>query len=373
MRIVQLIDSLGWGGAQKLLVTFTEAARIREAIPTVIGLRLGSGNGSMVPAALRALGARVDILSFRRLAEPGQIVELVRLLRRERFDILHTHLAHANILGAFVGRVAGIPVVSTLHNIMDRQQRVHPINYTLETQALFHGARRVIAVGHTVAETHRERLRGKTIVVIPNAVAPVPPLPSEERSALRKALVGDPARLLVIAVGRLTAQKGYGNMLAAFAEVCHAHPSAALVIVGGGRLHAELAAQITALNLEGYVKLLGARTDVPRLLAASDVFFNSSHWEGLPVALLEAMSAGLPVIATQVGDVPYVVAPGTGRLVPSHRPLLLADALRALLSDPEEREAMGAAAQAHVLQHYSATAWVDKLLALYAATAQSPN
>jgi glycosyltransferase involved in cell wall biosynthesis len=111
--------------------------------------------------------------------------------------------------------------------------------------------------------------------------------------------------------------------------------------------------------------LAGERNDVPQLLASSDVYASSSHREGLPLTVLEAMMAGLPVVATSVGDVPNVVTNETGVVVPPHHPEELAAALEELLKNPEKRQAMGKAAQQRALREYSVDAWMKKHVALY--------
>jgi glycosyltransferase involved in cell wall biosynthesis len=124
-------------------------------------------------------------------------------------------------------------------------------------------------------------------------------------------------------------------------------------------------AQIDALQLSNSVVLAGERNDVPQLLASSDVYASSSHREGLPLTVLEAMMAGLPVVATSVGDIPNVVTQDTGVIVPPHQPAKLAAALEELLTNPEKRQAMGQAAQQRARNEYSVDAWMKKYLALY--------
>ena len=123
--------------------------------------------------------------------------------------------------------------------------------------------------------------------------------------------------------------------------------------------------QVDNSRLSQSVILIGERTDVPQLLASSDVFASSSHREGLPLAVLEAMMAGLPVVATSVGDIPNVVTSDTGVLVPPHQPEQLAAALEDLLKNPEKRKAMGRAAQERAWNEYSVDAWMKKHIALY--------
>ncbi|MCP4425739.1 MAG: glycosyltransferase, partial [Chloroflexi bacterium] len=178
-------------------------------------------------------------------------------------------------------------------------------------------------------------------------------------------LVGDTERPLLIAVGRLMAQKGYFDLIEAFDTVRHTVPNAALVIVGRGHLHDQMMADIQTRQLTDNIILLGARTDVPQLLAASDLYVSASHWEGLSNALLEAMAAGLPVVATSVNDTPNVVVAGTGQLVPSQTPAALADAICRYLTHPEARKQAGAAAKAHIAAQFNPAAWVRQMLTLY--------
>jgi glycosyltransferase involved in cell wall biosynthesis len=224
----------------------------------------------------------------------------------------------------------------------------------------------VVAVGERVAQVHQKRFPNVPTTVIINAVDLVPPLSPEERTAVRQEIVGDPTRPLLIGVGRLVAQKAWGDLIDAFARLRTTHPSAILVIVGQGECSDEIQERITAHGLEGHVRLLGLRGDVPRLLAASDLYVSSSHLEGLSVALLEAMSAGLPVVVTGVGDAPKVVSDERGILVPPAQTEQLAEAMAAMLSYPERMRRCGKAAQRYVVERHSPMVWIDQLFTVYA-------
>lgn len=363
-QIAHMIDTLSWGGAQKLLVTFTEEARRYSIVPTIISLR--SEDDSPFTQQLKALGARVLVFPCRRIIEPAQLVALTKLLQRERFDILHTHLTQANTIGGFLGRATRTSVVASIHNTEARRRRFHGLRQNLEYIALRFGAKRVIAVGATVAEAHGKHLRSTQMVTIPNAVSLVQPISPSERTTIRIDLMGDPNRPLLISVGRLTAQKGYTDLLTAIDRVRVRYPLVMLVIAGRGDLHGSLQAQIERLQLENNVRLLGARTDIPQLLAASDIFVSSSHWEGLPIAVLEAMSARLPIVATSVGDIRNVVTTESGSVVPPQRPDLLVSAIESFLGSPTVMQRAGMAAYEQVIQYYSPNIWVNRLLELYA-------
>lgn len=369
LRTAQMVDNLHIGGAQKLLVTYVRAAQQRGIAVDVIGLDRAD---TPLAAELRAAGARVVGFPSRTLLDPVRLARLVRHLRCTGAEVLQTHLTYANILGAVAGRLTGRPVVATLHSVSEEAHVYNPVRHALETWALRHAVRRVVAVGPTVAGVAQQRLEGRPIDVVPNAVVPPPALAVDERAALRRQLVGDATRPLLIAVGRVTGAKGYTDLIAAMAQLRPRRPPAALVIAGGGKTIDHLAAQIASLGLAEHVKLLGPREDVPRLLAAADLFVSSSHWEGLPLALLEAMMAGRAVVATAVGDVPTAVVAGTGVLVPPRQPEALAAALDALLDDPVRIEQVGQAAREHATRTYGVDAWMERLLALYAEAAKQP-
>jgi glycosyltransferase involved in cell wall biosynthesis len=162
-------------------------------------------------------------------------------------------------------------------------------------------------------------------------------------------------------------------MIEAFARLHRQDPRPVLAIAGSGRLLDPIQHKISELHLDDFVHCLGERSDIFQLLAASDVYLSSSHWEGLPVALLEAMMAGLPIVATSVGDIPHVVTPEIGILVPPRRPDLLAEALRDLINAPQKASTMGKAAHLRAVQEYSLEAWVEKLTSLYEETLRSPR
>ena len=359
MRIAQLIDSLTVGGAEKLLVIFARAVRDSDVDLTIVCLK--PPRFPEIVRELEPLDVRLVTLAGSGLFDPRRALRLVRFLRRERFDAVYSHLTMANILGPIAARLAGVPCISTLHSEIVTAK---PPLGALETCALRCLSHRVVAVGHAVETAHRRRLGRKRARVISNPVAPMPPLSARERTAARAELTGGDERRILMSTGMLTRQKAFGDLLEAFADLRRTHPDTALVIAGGGPLEDELQAAIEAAGLGGHARLLGVRDDVPRLLGAVDVYVSSSHWEGLPLSVLEAMSAGLPVVATAVGDLPAVMVEGTGILVEPQRAQELAAALRRVLDDPAAARRMGEAARAHVARHYRPEAWAERLLAL---------
>lgn len=361
MHIAFIINALRAGGAEKLIATFARAIQDSDHRLTVITLRAN------VPAAEQEVaetGARIIHLHHRKLFHPGRFRRLVTLCKAESFDVIHTHLTMANILGGLAGWLTHTPVTTTLHNVT-MQSEERPLHNRLENWVFRNVVDHPIAVGWSIADAHSHRIGGKQFTVIPNAVTIPEPLDTATRSAVRHALVENPDAQILLAVGRLEEQKGFTDLLDAFAQAHNDHPDTYLFIAGVGSLHDDLAAKINALGLSATVHLLGLRHDVPQLLGASDIYVSSSWWEGLSVALLEAMATGLPGVVTDVGDTAQVFTSEMGRLVPARQPQVLAAALCDLLAQPENWLQMGTAAREAIVAGYSAEVAAKQLLALY--------
>lgn len=364
LRVAQFINRLRPdGGAEKLLMTKAEVMARHGVELTVITTHWRPNCPDMV-RDLGALGVKVVPFPGRRIVSVRRFIKLVRYLKRERFDVLHTHLTGATILGAVGGRVCDIPVVTTLHNTeMDSQS--HFYQGRLESWLLKHWVSELVGVGEKTAAAHESRVANRRIDVIPNAVSEAPVLSSDQRQSIRQGMTGDADGTILISVGRLTQQKGFADLLDAFSRIHKIKPEAKLVIVGRGPLENDLQQQIHLLGLDDAVYMLGLRSDVPILLAASDVYVSASHWEGLPVAMLEAMSASLPIVATRVGDVPDVLGTEAGILVEPQQSRHLAETVLQLMGDEERQSSLASSAKKVVEQRFGAQAWGGKLRAVY--------
>jgi glycosyltransferase involved in cell wall biosynthesis len=364
MRVAQVIDSVTLGGAERMMVGFASQAHKRGLSAKIVSLdpdvELLSYEGEIAAA-----GITVVRFPARSLLDLHRIWLLAKYLKKEEFDLIHTHLSYANILGSICARMVGIPVVSTLHSVANVSNPGYRFRNSLELFALRRIARRVIAVGTKIKEVYQSRLGDEKIIVIPNAVAASPSLADAQRQRIRAAMAKNPDGPVIITVGRFAPPKALDDLVKAFARLHKLHPAASLVMVGEGELFNEIQVLVRELKLEGNVSLLGSRTDIPGLLAASDIFVSSSVREGLPLAILEAMAAGLPVVATDVGDISQVVSPASGIVVPARHPELIAQALDQLIRDPHKRREMGMAARRYVVENYALEAWMDKLIALY--------
>jgi glycosyltransferase involved in cell wall biosynthesis len=188
----------------------------------------------------------------------------------------------------------------------------------------------------------------------------------EARAAIRREL-GLGEEFVWLAVGRFEPAKDYPTMIAAFARLATVRPASRLLLVGQGSLRSEVEAMVRATGMEERVRFLGVRRDVPELMSAADAYLLSSAWEGMPVVLLEAAAAELPVVATRVGGVAEVVDDGTtGLLVRSADPAVLAEAMEKMESlTPEARLAMGASGRLLVEQRYGTGRVMDMWERLY--------
>lgn len=365
MYIFQMIDGLSTGGAEQLQVTFAKEANKRDVKLAVISL--DKDDDSQYIKQLRALGTAVYFFPTKRIFDFNNLYKIARLFWVERPDVLHTHLTYSNIIGSMMAWLTRTPIVATLHSIGIDERFRAPRTELAETFALRYLVHTIIACGPAVARHYQTKHTNKHIIVIPNAVDDGPQISPSERDTLRKQLTGASDHPIVISVGRLVVQKGFEDLLNAFSVVHASHPNAFLAIVGSdttGDYEDILEQKIKDLCLSDNVKLLGWRTDVPSLLLASDIFVLASHWEGLPIAVLEAMTAGLPVLATDVSDNAWAID-SAGVTVPPRRPEMLAEAMTKLLDDPGRCRALGKAAQARIRQNFNPGLWFDKIISVY--------
>lgn len=366
VRVAHVIDTLNVGGAETLLVEQCRLGADAGVTSTVIGLR--PGTTPQLADDLRSVGTDVRLIGSgrrRQLLDLKRIGRLTAELRRGSFDVVHTHLRVATIIGSLAARRAGIPVVSTLHNVRipgsgRPEDRVKDL---LETAALRRWVDVVIGCGPAVAESNRSRVGGRPLVVVPNPVRDVPELAAVHRQRLRRELGAD-GDALIVAVGRLTEQKDYPNLLQAMGGLMAGGRRVRLVVVGEGEERRALEDLVERSGQADRVLLAGNRADVPAVIGAADVFVLSSAWEGLPLVLLEAMAAGSPIVATDVGDVGWVVG-DTARVVPPRNAEALADAVASLLDHPEDAARLGSAARTRVRQRHDARVWIDQLRDVY--------
>lgn len=340
MRVVELVPSLHVGGAERLVSLLAQALTGLGHDVTVVSLY--DPVGSWIERELARAGIAVRFLGKRRGPDPRVVPRLARALAALRPEVLHTHLhtlPYALPARALARPVTTCPVVHTLHNLAARESEWHG---RLVQRAAFRAGVEPVAIGAAVAASIEEVYGLRPRHTIENGI-PVSAYraPPGVRHEVRAALELPPHAPVLLTVGRLNAQKDHATLLDAFAEPALGALDARLLVAGEGELRAALERRADALGVAGRVRFLGVRADVPRLLAASDLFVLASRWEGNPLVVMEAMAAGLPVVATAVGCVPDLLSEDAGRRVPAGDATAMAAAMHELAADASLRHALG--------------------------------
>jgi glycosyltransferase involved in cell wall biosynthesis len=363
VRILFLSTSMGMGGADQQLLSAARELRARGHDIAIVSLT------PLGPMGLEARSAGLPTESLempRGVPDPRGLLRLVRFTRRWRPDVVHSHMVHANLMARALRLLAPVPVlVSTIHNI-DEGGPLLMAGYRLTNRLADH----MTIISQAAADRFvRDRIVPRELLsVVPNGVNldEFLNVPRDARASLRRSLeLGD--EFAWLAVGRFETAKDYATMLRGFTEVRRRRPDAVLLLVGRGSLQGETEALVRALALEGAVRFLGVRRDVPALTQAADAYVMSSAWEGMPMVLLEAAAGALPIVATAVGGNSEVVEHGrTGLVVPPRDPSALGAAMLGVmdLSDGE-RHAMGERGRERVRSRFALSRVVDTWEGLY--------
>ena len=317
----------------------------------------------------RAAGADVVPMGMRAKLDPACFLRLVRYVARERIDIVHTHMDVADFYGALAGRLGGARcVVATKHAPDEfrtrRTWRRYPFMVLERLAYAMEDAVIVVSEGLASFLEETEHLPRRKMVVIGHGIdetSCVVPRPQARQAPGLPAF--DP---LLGAVGRLSPEKGQAVLLRALPAILAAFPRGGLVLAGEGPSRRELEAEALRLGIADRAVFLGFRRDVPALLGAIDLFVQPSIYEGFGISLLEAMAAGLPIVASRVGGIPEMVQDGaTGLLVPPQDPAALAAAVVRLLRDGDAARRLGEAAARGARARYSLQAVAARVEALY--------
>ena len=298
------------------------------------------------------------------LRRPQDVLRLRDRLMSAEPIIVHTFLLTASLYGRFAAMMAGVPIiVGTEVNIYERK---HPWHARAE-RWLMRGTDVVVTSAESVRDFYIAQVKAdpSKVDVVYNAVDWTQLQTTRGREVVRASIGVPPGAPTLGIIARLTEQKAHRVLFDAIAQ--HAGLAGAhLVVVGDGDLRDDLRRRVEALGLGARVHFLGARRDLGDLLASIDVFVMSSLWEGLPLSMVLAMGAGLPVVATRVAGIPEVVRDGvTGLLVPPGDSAALGAALARVVAEPALRAALGDAARAYVRPRFGMHGYVGSITALY--------
>jgi glycosyltransferase involved in cell wall biosynthesis len=365
IRPLLLVDSLDVGGAERhvadLALALEHEGHKPEVACSVAGPLSARLDGAGVP--VRPLVGRL----VKRRASAAYAHRLRRLVRGGRFVLVHAHVYASTVAAAVATLGAGIPLVVTEHTEATWQGP----GARLLNGWVCRRAGRVIAVSNAIRRRaiERDRVPPERVTVVPNAVAPAA-APDHSPPDLPDGLCGRP---LVGVVARHQPEKGVQTFLKAAARVALRFPETRFPIIGDGPLRGELELLAERVGLSGRAFFLGFRSDASSIMRSLDVLVVPSRTEGSPLVTLEAMAAGVPVLASAVGGIPDQIRhESEGLLVPPGDPVALSDALLRLLEDPGFARALGEAGSLRAATEFGYATMLRRIEAVYRAALGRP-
>ncbi|MDP8219679.1 MAG: glycosyltransferase [Candidatus Theseobacter exili] len=363
IKLIHIISDLDMGGAEKLLSDFIEVLDRKRFEIKVIYFR---GTAPLLEG-IKSFGVPVTHLKIKKALSPLCFMKLYRILRQERPDIVHTHLILGDFYGITAAKLSGVPVIcSTKHNT--HYFKFHGNIFSKIDSILMNMCDKIIAVSNAVRDFYveNEKIPVSKFEVVRNGVFvekynDITVRPLHGVSLLEETPI-------CLCVANFTRQKGHETLLQAWKEIESLSGNPVLLLAGSGPEEKRLISIVHELNISKSVRFIGTRRDVPELMKKSILVILPSHWEGLGIVLMEAMSSGRAVVATEVGGIPEIVDDGqTGLLVPPNDFAALSVALRALISNEKLRNKMGAAGKNKALSNFGIKMMVDKIESLYAS------
>ncbi len=367
LRLLWLIDSLTVGGAESLVVPFVRR-HDRSRIHLSVGC-LTTISGNAIEQELQGDNVPMVNLGARNLRDIAAFRRLLRYIRTEKIDLIHAHLAYAATWAAVASRITGVPSLASLHVAPPTGGR-QEIRDRLMRFALNRWSSAVVAVSGALRDDYLATgsLDRSKVWVVHNGIDihRFQPDRGRSRANVEREFGIAPGAPLVATVSVLRPGKGIEVLLDAVPLIVARVPAAHFLIVGDGPMRREWSELAQRLGIEHRVHWAGHRSDVDSILPAADLLVHPTLADAFPTVLLEAMAAGLPVVASQVGGIPEIVEPGgTGTLVPASNPEALASAVVDLLMHGDARAGMGRRAREIATQRFSTEAWLARLNTLY--------
>lgn len=377
IRVLRVITRLNVGGPAIHTILLTQAlndgAQFESTLVTGI---TAPHEGDMLDLAAEKGVQPIMLPELGREISPSDdlvaLAKMVRLIRQYRPDVVHTHMAKAGTVARLAARLCGTPlIVHTYHGHV-----FHSYFGPMKTRLFIAIERALGTVTHrvvVVGDRQLEEIAGYGVVPLGKLVAIPLGLELERfldvehyRGELRRELGVSSETPLVGINARLVPIKAHEDFFRAAGIVLAQRPDTRFVVIGDGERRTELEALVDQLGLRPAVSFLGWRQDIPRLYADLDVVALTSHNEGSPVALIEALAAARPVVGTAVGGVPEVVVDGsTGLLAPVGQPDAIAGRIITLLTNPAYAAQLGHAGRAHVYPRYASSRLVTDMRDLY--------
>jgi len=362
VHVLLFCHTLEPGGAERVVLSIAQGLDRRKFAPVACAFK----NGPLL-ATFRQLNIPVFVFD-RRARDPRNACDLLRIIRTHRIHILHSHAFTASVWGRLIGTLAHVPVLlTTEHTIASAKTRLQRSVDRLLSPL----ADKTIAVSDAVRQSHivEEKIQPAKIVTIYNGISPWHESNVEKhpaRASLQEEFRLPPHARILATVGRLALPKGHGVLLEAFRLVQQSHPDTYLLVAGEGPLEGQLRHSAATLGIEKKVIWAGFRPDARRILAAADVCVVPSIREGFSLALLEAMSVGRPIVASDVGgNAEALNGNECGVLVRPGDPTALAQAIASILSDLPRGTALGLKAHTRFHNCFTIQRMIQHLETLY--------
>ena len=366
IKIVYIITSTSIGGAEKILYYTVAGLDLTKYTVSVCSLK----EKMEIAEKIEKSGVSVHCLGMNNeegvigwLSSVKTLFLLFFYLKKMRPTIVHSFLFRANILARIAGCLAGVPVIISSIRVMGGEKRYYHFLERVTSFMVDH----YVTVSESIKDyiLHTTKKPAENVSVIYNGIDLNRDTNVQMHTIKEYFDIKDKDRLLVT-VGRLNIQKGHCYLFQAISKVLKKISNVKLLVVGEGEEEKKLKNLVESLDLTGAIIFAGLRDDIERILSISELFVFPSLWEGLPNALLEAMAAGKPVIATTVGGVPELVVHGkTGLLIPPNETDALAHAITELLHNRSRTRKMGKAARMRVEKHFTISRTVAKTENLY--------
>jgi L-malate glycosyltransferase len=355
---MQVVYSLQMGGSEKLALEISSNLNPSQFRSSVCAMDL---DGDLAKDLEKG---KIDYHVLHRQGfEPNIFGKLYRLIKRNRIDVVHTHHFTQLFYAALPARWAGARIIHTEHEFFSymgstfSRAMIRPLSRLCD---------RITVVGQEVADYFIRTIGipEKQVMIVPNGVDTMKF--DWDRKAIREELSLSPHEVVIGTVGRLEPEKDQRTLLDTFLLVKGEYPAVRLLIVGDGRMAEELRSYAKRIGVSDQTLFLGSRRDVPRLLAAMDIFVLSSIREGLPISLIEAMAARRPVVASDIGSIKDLVRDGqNGFLVPPGDTVAFGGVIRRLIASSELRERLGEAGRCIVEASFSLSAMIREYEDLY--------
>lgn len=368
--IAYLIDGLGWGGAERMMIPIL-ANLNKEIFSPYVGV-FQNKQGNPVANELMKLGIPVELIPVRYLRDVSAPKRTLNFLRKIKADIVHNQLEYANIYGGWAASKLRIPAVSTMHTIAEKETNIKfRLHQELEFFFLRKYCSKVISVSaDTLRSYSREaKIADEKSCIIYNGIDLVrykPRSPEFDHDAMLKLFGVPPDSKILMTVAVLREPKGIQYMLQAFSDVLKKHPKTYYIIVGDGDYKEILINQAHQLGIKKQVIFTGARNDIAELILLADLFVLPSLTEALPTVLIEAMASSIPILATQVGGIPEMVQENVnGRLVQPKNVNMLSRVCIEMLNESWQLSRYGSAGRKIAEEKFNIHSQVEQLQKLY--------